>query len=88
MSAILHPDFGGLRILPGEAHTTGPRELYDLINVVSVGGAVDRATHIPTELGSVGPRPPEVGRRSLMRSSKLRPVRPRGDQGANVACGS
>lgn len=55
MTAPLHPDFGGLRVKPGESHITGPSELYDMINVVAFGGAVDRATHVPTELGSVGP---------------------------------
>lgn len=51
----LHPDFAGLSVTPGESRTTGPAELYDLVNVVAYGGAVDRATHVPTELGSVGP---------------------------------
>ena len=55
MSNPLHPDFAGLDVTPGESHITGPRGPYDLINVVSFGGAIDRATHVPTELGSVGP---------------------------------
>lgn len=52
---VLHPDFEGLEVRPGESQITGPPEIYDLINVVSFGGARDRATHVPTELGSVGP---------------------------------
>lgn len=55
MSASLHPDFEGLVVTPGESLIAGRSELYDLINVVAFGGAVDRATHVPTELGSVGP---------------------------------
>lgn len=55
MSAPLHPDFGDLQVTPGEAHLTDPSELYDLVNVVAFGGAPDRATHVPAELGSVGP---------------------------------
>jgi len=55
VSAPLHPDFAGLEVTPGESHITHPSELYDLVNVVAFGGASNRATHVPTELGSVGP---------------------------------
>ncbi len=55
MSTALHPDFGDLTVTPGESHVTGPSELYDLINVVAFGGAMDRPTHVPAQLGSVGP---------------------------------
>ncbi len=55
MSAPLHPDFSGLAVSPGEAHITDPSGGYDLVNVLAFGGAVGRPTHIPTELGSVGP---------------------------------
>ncbi len=55
MSAQLHPDFAGITVTPGESHITAPSELYDLVNVVAFGGAVDRQTHVPAELGSVGP---------------------------------
>ncbi len=58
MSAPLHPDFDGLEVRPGEAHltdVTDPSELYDLVNVVAFGGAPDRATHVPAELGNLGP---------------------------------
>ena len=55
MSTPLHPDFDGLDVTPGESHITGPPEAYDLINVVVFGGGIDRATHVPTEVGSVGP---------------------------------
>ena len=51
----LHPDFQGLDITPGESHITGAPEPYDLVNVVAFGGAIDRATHVPAELGGVGP---------------------------------
>jgi hypothetical protein len=53
--AALHPDFEGLDITPGESHISGAPELYGLVNVVAFGAAIDRATHVPTELGGVGP---------------------------------
>lgn len=55
MTAALHPDFAELAVTPGEAHITGPTEAYDLVNVVAFGGALDRATHVPSELGHLGP---------------------------------
>ena len=55
MTASLHPDFGALEVTPGKSHISGSAELYDLVNVIAFGGAVGRATHVPTELGSVGP---------------------------------
>jgi len=55
VTASLHPDFGALEVTPGKSHISGSAELYDLVNVIAFGGAVGRATHVPTELGSVGP---------------------------------
>ncbi|MBA2390576.1 MAG: hypothetical protein H0V67_10025, partial [Geodermatophilaceae bacterium] len=55
MSTSMHPDFGGLTVTPGESHVAAASELYHLVNVVAFGGAVDRPTHVPTELGSLGP---------------------------------
>lgn len=56
MTTNLHPDFGGLPFVqPGESHITGPPEQFDLVNLLTFGGSVERATHIPAELGSIGP---------------------------------
>ncbi|WP_219415282.1 hypothetical protein [Pseudonocardia nigra] len=54
-TAALHPDFGDLRVQPGEAHITDRPELFGLVNLVAFGGAADRPTHVPAEVGSVGP---------------------------------
>jgi hypothetical protein len=51
----LHPDFAGLPVRPGESHITGRHELFDLVNVIAFGGAADRPTHVPAELGALGP---------------------------------
>lgn len=53
--APLHPDFGDLRVQPGEAHITGRPELFGLVNLVAFGGAADRPTHVPAEVGALGP---------------------------------
>ena len=54
MSDQLHPDFAGIDLDPGESHVTGPTEVFDLVNLIAFGGAADRATHVPTEIGRVG----------------------------------
>ncbi|MFI0367518.1 hypothetical protein ACH35V_06535 [Actinomadura sp. 1N219] len=51
----LHPDFADLRVHPGESHIDGREELFDVVNVIAFGGAADRPTHVPAELGAVGP---------------------------------
>lgn len=51
----LHPDFGDLRVQPGEAHITHSPELFGLVNLVAFGGAADRPTHVPAEVGALGP---------------------------------
>ncbi|TDD81338.1 hypothetical protein E1293_18885 [Actinomadura darangshiensis] len=51
----LHPDFADLRVHPGGSHTDGRDELFDVVNVIAFGGAADRPTHVPAELGAVGP---------------------------------
>ena len=51
----LHPDFFELRIDPGAADFGDRPDLFDIVNVIEFGGAADRPTHVPTEIGSVGP---------------------------------
>ncbi|TYK51007.1 cupin domain-containing protein [Actinomadura decatromicini] len=51
----LHPDFADLKVEPGESHITGRHELFDIVNVLTFGGAADRPTHVPAELGAMGP---------------------------------
>ena len=53
--AAVHPDFSELRIEPGEARVGDRPDLFDIVNVIEFGGAADRPTHVPTEIGSVGP---------------------------------
>lgn len=50
----LHPDFADLRVTPGESRIDGPHELFEMVNVIAFGGAADRPTHVPTELGALG----------------------------------
>ncbi len=50
----LHSDFADLQVRPGEAHITTDPELFSLMNIIAFGGAADRPTHVPTELGRVG----------------------------------
>jgi hypothetical protein len=52
--ATLHPDFAHLDVRPGEARITAHPELFLLTNVIAFGGAADRPTHVPAELGRVG----------------------------------
>jgi hypothetical protein len=51
----LHADFAGLTVTPGESHILAEHEAFDLVNVIAFGGAADRPSHVPAELGSVGP---------------------------------
>lgn len=51
----LHEDFAHLAVSPGEALATSRPELFDIVNLIAFGGATDRLTHVPTELGRVGP---------------------------------
>jgi hypothetical protein len=51
----LHADFADLLVTPGESHVTDRHELFNLVNLIEFGGAADRPTHVPTELGSMGP---------------------------------
>jgi hypothetical protein len=53
MSA-LHPDFAGLRVEAGELKVTAHADRFDLVNLVAFGGAADRPTHVPVELGRIG----------------------------------
>ncbi len=56
MTDALHADFGSLAAHPGEAHITDRHELFNIVNVIEFGGGgVERATHVPTEVGAVGP---------------------------------
>jgi hypothetical protein len=55
MTVPLHADFGDLRVQPGEAHITDRDELFGLVNLIAFGGAADRPTHVPAEVGGVGP---------------------------------
>jgi mannose-6-phosphate isomerase-like protein (cupin superfamily) len=50
----MHPDFADLKVYPGESHITAHPELFDMVNVIAFGGAADRPTHVPSELGRVG----------------------------------
>lgn len=51
----MHGDFAGLHVDPGEALVVSRPELFDIVNVVAFGGAAERPTHVPTEIGRVGP---------------------------------
>jgi hypothetical protein len=51
----LHPDFVDVQVTPGESHITGRHELFDIVNLITFGGAADRRTHVPAELGRIGP---------------------------------
>lgn len=51
----MHPDFADLRVDPGQTHVTARPDLFHLVNLVEFGGAADRPTHVPVELGRVGP---------------------------------
>lgn len=50
-----HADFADLSPTVGEVRATLRPELFDLVNLVSFGGAADRPTHVPAEVGRVGP---------------------------------
>jgi hypothetical protein len=51
----LHDDFADLGVEPGVARISQRPELFDIVNVIAFGGAADRPTHVPTEIGRVGP---------------------------------
>jgi hypothetical protein len=55
MTATLHPDFGDLAVAPGEMHISARHEAFDLVNLIAFGGAADRPTHVPAQLGDLGP---------------------------------
>jgi len=48
---VLHEDFAHLKVRPGESHIVARPELFGLVNVIAFGGAADRPTHVPSELG-------------------------------------
>jgi hypothetical protein len=50
----LHPDFADLRVTPGESHIADRHELFSMVNLIEFGGAADRPTHVPAELGGTG----------------------------------
>jgi hypothetical protein len=51
----LHPDFDTLPVTPGESHITARHELFDLVNLITFGGAAERPTHVPAQLADLGP---------------------------------
>lgn len=56
----VHPDFAHLTVAPGEIRAADRPdlfrpELFRMINLIAFGGAVDRPTHVPVEVGDVGP---------------------------------
>jgi len=51
----MHPDFDGLLVQPGELVGVTRPELFSLVNLPLFGGAADRPTHVPAEIGQVGP---------------------------------
>jgi hypothetical protein len=50
----LHPDFSGLTVVPGHADITRSPELFDVTNILALGGAADMHPHVPTKVGQVG----------------------------------
>src|SRR5579875_686400 len=50
----LHPDFGHLGVIPGHADIRRSPELFNIINIVALGGAEDMHPHIPNKVGQVG----------------------------------
>ncbi|HEY1831406.1 MAG TPA: hypothetical protein VGG38_14315 [Acidimicrobiales bacterium] len=50
----LHPDFVGLTVNPGHADIVRNPELFDVTNILALGGAVDMHPHVPTKVGQVG----------------------------------
>jgi hypothetical protein len=51
----LHADFGDLHVDPGEIVGATRPELFDIVNLVAFGGAADQKTHVPKEIGRIGP---------------------------------
>lgn len=50
----LHEDFARLTVNPGESHITGRDDQFALLNLLAMGGAADRPTHIPSVIAQVG----------------------------------
>ncbi|TDV56434.1 hypothetical protein [Actinophytocola oryzae] len=50
----LHEDFADLVVNPGEAHFTDHQSLFNMVNLIEFGGAADRPTHVPADLGGTG----------------------------------
>lgn len=50
----LHPDFGDLVVAPGEIVATRP-EMFDLVNLLAFGADAEHPTHVPQEIGRLGP---------------------------------
>ena len=50
----LHPDFAGLTVVPGFADIERNPELFDVTNILALGGAADMHPHVPTKVGQVG----------------------------------
>lgn len=55
MSIELHADFADLRVEPGEVVGATRPELFEIVNLVAFGGAADHRTHVPEEIGRIGP---------------------------------
>ena len=53
--STLHPDFGDLHVEPGEVLGATRPELFDIVNLVAFGGAAEQQTHVPKEVGRIGP---------------------------------
>jgi hypothetical protein len=53
-SVWLHPDFSALTVVPGHADITRSPELFDVTNILALGGGVDVHPHVPTKVGQVG----------------------------------
>lgn len=51
----LHRDFGDLHVEPGSVVGATRPELFDIVNLVAFGGAADQKTHVPKEIGRIGP---------------------------------
>ena len=50
----LHPDFSTLTVVPGHADITRSPELFDVTNILALGGGADVHPHVPTKVGQVG----------------------------------
>jgi len=50
----LHADFAHLDVMPGELHLTARSGGVALVNLLAFGGAADRRTHVPAQVGALG----------------------------------